>query len=125
MPTGRTGGRDPVCAEDVLTDRWPGSLHEQAAFIDDLDDLVAKVERLIAGCSLQEMQEIMVDLFGEAPTGEAFKAFNERTGAVIRQGRSRHNPNSGRLNLPAMRAPPAPNRRRVRPLNIRVAFSPS
>jgi hypothetical protein len=92
---------NPVCGEDVLTDRWPGSLAEQTVFMDDLDDLVAKVERLIAGCSLQEMQEIMVDLFGEAPTGEAFKAFNERTGAVIRQGSSRHIPNSGRLNLPA------------------------
>ena len=92
---------NPVCAEDVLTDRWPGSLTEQAVFIDDLDDLVAKVERLIAGCSLAEMQAIMVDLFGEAPTGEAFKAFNDRTGAAIRQGRSRHIPDSGRLNLPA------------------------
>ena len=93
---------NPVCDEDVLTDRWPGSLHEQAVFIADLDDLVAKVERLIAGRSLPEMQAIMVDLFGEAPTGEAFKAFNRNeVGAPIRQGRSRHIPNSGRLNLPA------------------------
>ena len=92
---------NPVCAEDVLTDRWPGSLHEQAAFIADLDDLVAKVERLVTGCSLAEMRAIMADLFGEAPTGEVFKAFNQRTGTAIREGRSQHIPGSGRLNLPA------------------------
>ncbi len=91
---------NPVCAEDVLTDRWPGSLHEQAAFVADLDDLIAKVERLIAGCSLEEMRAVMADLFGEAPTGDAFKAFNRRTGAAIEDGRSQHTPGSGRLNLP-------------------------
>ncbi len=92
---------NPVCAEDVLTDRWPGSLHEQAAFIADLGDLIAKVERLIAGCSLEEMRAIMADLFGKAPTGEAFKTFNRRTGAAIEAGRSQHTPGAGRLNLPA------------------------
>ncbi len=92
---------NPVCAEDVLTDRWPGSLHEQAAFIADLEDLIAKVERLIAGCSLEEMRALMADLFGEAPTGETFKAFNEQMGAAIREGRSQYTPGSGRLSLPA------------------------
>lgn len=92
---------NPVCAADVLTDRWPGSLHEQAAFIADLDDLIAKVERLVAGCSLEEMRAIMADLFGEAPTGEAFKAFNRRAGAAIQGGHSRYTPGSGRLSLPA------------------------
>ena len=36
---------------------------KQAVFIADLDDLVTRTERLIAGCSLQEMKAIMVDLF--------------------------------------------------------------
>jgi hypothetical protein len=92
---------NPVCAEDVLTDRWPGSLHDQAIFIAGLDDLVAKAERLVAGCSLEEMRSIMADLFGEEPAGRAFKAFNERTGAAIREGRSQYTPGSGRLSLPA------------------------
>ncbi len=47
------------------------------------------------------MRGIMAELFGEAPTGEAFKAFNERTGAAIRTGHSQHTPGAGRLNLPA------------------------
>jgi hypothetical protein len=92
---------NPVCGEDLLTDRWPGSLAEQAAFIADLQDLVTKVERLVAGCSLAEMRAIIADLFGEAPAEGAFRAFNERTGAAIRDGRSRYVPGSGRLSLPA------------------------
>jgi hypothetical protein len=92
---------NPTCAEDVLTDRWPGSLREQTVFIADLDDLVAKAERLVAGCSLQEMRAIMADLFGEEPAEHAFKVFNERMGAAIRDGRSRYTPGSGRLSLPA------------------------
>lgn len=92
---------NPVCAEDVLTDRWPGTLHDQALFIDDLGELVAKVDHLVAGCSLEEMRVIMIDLFGEAPTGEAFKAFNRQIGTAVKDGRTRHIPNNGRLSLPA------------------------
>jgi len=92
---------NPACATDVLTDRWPASLHDQRTFIADLDDLIAKVERLIAGCSLEQMRAIIADLFGEAPTGEVFKAFNQRTGAAIRAGNSQYTPGAGRLSLPA------------------------
>jgi Second Messenger Oligonucleotide or Dinucleotide Synthetase domain len=92
---------NPACAADVLTDRWPGSRHEQGVFLADLEDLVAKAERLVAGCSLEEMREIMADLFGEDPVDHVFKAFNERMGAAIRDGRSRFTPGEGRLSLPA------------------------
>ncbi len=96
---------NPVCGEDVLTDRWPEKLEDQALFINDLEVLVGKVDRLVAGCDLAEMQEIMVRLFGEAPATEAIKAFNERTGKGVRDGRSRHDPTSGRLILPGATAP--------------------
>ena len=92
---------NPVCLADVLTDRWPGSLDEQAIFIRDLDDLVVKVERLLAGCSLRDMQRIMTHLFGEAPTGDAFEAYNQQAGTAIRDGKSRHTRDGGRLILPA------------------------
>ena len=92
---------NPTCPEDVLTDRWPSSLPEQGRFIADLDDLIVKVERLIAGCPLPEMREIMADLFGEAPTGDVFKAFNEQIGAAVRDGRSHYVPQSGRVSLAA------------------------
>lgn len=93
---------NPVCEQDVLTDRWPGSLQDQALFISDLKDLVHKAERLVAGCDLEEMQKIMASLFGEVPATEAVKAFNERMGTAIRDGRSRHNPGKGGLSIPAV-----------------------
>ena len=46
---------NPVCRSDTLTDRWPGSLPNQAVFIRDLQILVTKVERLTAGCDLAEI----------------------------------------------------------------------
>jgi hypothetical protein len=93
---------NPTCRDDVLTDRWPGSLLEQAIFIADLRDVVAQAERLVAGCDLAEMRAIMSDLFGEAPTGEVFKSFNERVvGAPIRAGRSFHQTGQGRYSVAA------------------------
>ncbi len=91
---------NPVCAEDVLTDRWPASLQDQARFIRDLEDLVQKVEQLVAGCDLARMQKIMVSLFGEFPAMEAVRAFSKRTGTEISAGRSGHDPEKGGLIIP-------------------------
>ena len=93
---------NPVCVEDVLTDRWPGSLRDQAIFIGDLENLVGQIERLIAGCDLAEMQKIMNVLFGEAPTAEAFRAFNEQVGSTVRDGQSQHRTGVGGLILPGV-----------------------
>ena len=93
---------NPVCAEDVLTDRWPGTLRDQAIFMGDLEHLVRQIERLIEGCGLDEMQKIMAGLFGEAPTGEAFRNFNEKVGGMVRDGRSRHRTGTGGLVLPGV-----------------------
>ena len=92
---------NPVCGQDVLTDRWPESLQAQAQFIRDLENLVLKAEQLVAGCDLETMQKIMVSLFGEAPAMEAVRAFNERTGGEIGSGRTKHDPRNGRLVVPA------------------------
>lgn len=92
---------NPVCKPDVLTDRWPETLQDQAVFLRDLENLVAKVDRLVSGCDLGEMQKIMIELFGEAPTKEAFQAFNERIGQEIREGHSQHHSKTGGLIIPA------------------------
>ena len=92
---------NPVCAEDVLTDRWPESQQDQALFIRDLESLVQKVERLVAGCDLGKMQEMMESLFGESPAKEAVRAFNERTGNEIGGEGSRYDPQKGSLIIPA------------------------
>lgn len=90
---------NPVCAADILTDRWPSTLRDQEIFIGDLERLVRQIERLIEGPDLDEMRKIMTGLFGEAPTGDAFRSFNERVGGMVREGRSRHRTGEGRLVL--------------------------
>ena len=92
---------NPVCKEDVLTDRWPETLRDQAIFIRDLEILVAHVEKLVSGCDLEEMQKIMVELFGEAPTTDVFQAFNKRVGNQVSTGQSQHRSSTGSLVLPA------------------------
>lgn len=101
------GGRrirvtNPVCPADVLTDRWPESLDDQAAFIVDLRILVAKIQRLTDGCDLDTMKGVMVELFGEVPTADVFDEFNRRQGDEIIRGRSRHRPRTGGLVAPAV-----------------------
>ena len=95
---------NPVCEKDVLTDRWPGSLEDQAVFIKDLETLVGKVEKLASGCDLKEMKAIMVDLFGEAPTTEVFRSFNEGVGSGVRVGQSQYCPGTGSLVVPSTAA---------------------
>ena len=107
--------QNPVCPQDVLTDRWPGSPNEQSVFIRDLEHLVGSVQRLTAGCGLDEMQEIMVNLFGEIPARDAVRAFNEEQGKRMREGESRHRLGTGSIALSAGAAssvkPSLPSRR--------------
>lgn len=86
---------NPSCDTDRFSDRWPGDLAAQRVFIDDLTDLVSKLERLRGECSLTQMQEILADLFGEKPTLDAVKSFVARQGADIATGRSFHIPGRG------------------------------
>lgn len=65
---------NPVCAADVLTDRWPESMQDQALFISDLEILVQAVKQLVAASDLAVMQVIMARLFGEGPAKAAVKA---------------------------------------------------
>ncbi len=107
---------NPVCAEDVLTDRWPESFRDQDRFIGDIEDLVQKGKQLVTGCDLAEMQKIMVCLFGEAPAKDTVRAFNERTGNEIGGGRSQYDPQKGGLIIPiAVASTTAPSVTRATP----------
>ena len=95
---------NPVCEQDVLTDRWPESLRDQAIFINDLENLVTKVERLVSGRDLEEIKKIMVELFGEAPTIDVVEAFVRRMGDGMLSGQSQHRPGTGSLVFPTTAA---------------------
>lgn len=89
---------NPVCPKDVLTDRWPRVLAAQTLFTQDVRALVRDLEKLVAGTlDLEEMQRLLVALFGERPATSAVRAYMERTGDAIRRGESRHTPGAGRI----------------------------
>ena len=88
---------NPVCPSDRLTDRWPGDLMTQAAFISDLQSLVQTIVTLVSGIPLDRMKDVMVGLFGEQPTTNAIADFNRSLGNAIASGESQHLAPSGRI----------------------------
>ena len=95
--------QNPVCPRDVLTDRWPANLSDQAVFVKDLRRLVECLQKL-HDCDLDEIKQIMVELFGEGPTVDAIERFVERMGRDIKQGKSKHLRNGGRVVAPSAAA---------------------
>ena len=93
---------NPVCDEDVLTDRWPESPRCQRQSLHDIEHLVHQLERLDGDCDLQEMKEILASLFGEVPATSAVTAFGDRMGKAIQAGGSRHRPGVGGLVIPGI-----------------------
>ena len=94
---------NPVCPADVLTDRWPGNIEQQAVFVKDLDQLIARLKQL-DDCALDEMKRIMVELFGEGPTAKSFEEFAKSIAHPIKRGKGRHQRGTGRIVLPGAAA---------------------
>ena len=90
---------NPACPADVLTDRWPGTIEQQAVFLKDLRRLVRRLRQL-DDCDLGEMKQIMVELFGEGPTAKSFEEFSKSIGRQIKRGKGQHQRNGGRVVLP-------------------------
>lgn len=106
---------NPVCLSDELTDRWPGDLATQSAFIDDLQSLVHTIAILVSGIPLDRMKDVMVGLFGEQPTTNAIADFNRRLGNTIANGNSQHIAPNGRIAIPTAAAATRGGRPKVRP----------
>lgn len=90
---------NPVCQEDILTDRWPNNPEAQKVFIRDLETLVTKIEKIESGCDLGEMNRILIELFGESPTADVFRSFNNQLGKQVQQGKGGYYPGSGKIAL--------------------------
>jgi hypothetical protein len=90
---------NPMCNEDVLTDRWPADLSDQAVFIRELTDFAVKLRRLRGDIALPEMQQILEDLFGEKPARSAVKDYVQRVGKDVGSIGSRYMP--GKAAIPA------------------------
>ena len=94
---------NPACPADVLTDRWPGTIEQQAVFLNDLRRLVGRLKQL-DDCDLGEMKQIMVELLGEGPTAKSFEEFSKSIGHQIKRGQGRHHRKGGRIVLPGAAA---------------------
>lgn len=90
---------NPMCNEDILTDRWPEDLNDQAVFIRELTDFAVKLRRLRSDIALTEMQQILEDLFGERPARSAVKDHVARVGKDVNSRGSRIMP--GKATIPA------------------------
>jgi len=105
--------RNPRCDEDILTDRWPGSLREQRIFIDELYHFSAELNRLKRGVPMREMREILEDLFGETPARDVIKRYPDNYTNDNAQGGGLYIP--GRGAIPALGSMAAPNVARAMP----------
>jgi hypothetical protein len=106
---------NPMCDEDILTDRWPANLSDQAVFIHEFTDFAVKLRQLRGDIALPEMQQILEDLFGEKPARSAVKDYVERVGKDVGSIGSRFMP--GKAAIPAAIAGgvPAPSSARSAP----------
>jgi len=95
----KVSARNPMCNDDILTDRWPEDLSDQAVFIRELTDFAVKLRRLRGEVALPEMQQILEDLFGETPARSAVKDHVSRVGQDVRSTGSRFTP--GKAAIPA------------------------
>jgi hypothetical protein len=91
--------RSPMCSDDILTDRWPEDLSDQAVFIRELTDFAVKLRRLQSDIALPEMQQILEGLFGEKPARSAIKDHVQRVGGDVGSTGSRFMP--GKAAIPA------------------------
>ncbi len=82
---------NPTCPEDCFTDRWPLNQAAQRLYLNDLDELIAGIQKLQSGdISISEMQVILVKLFGEFPVKAAVRAAQEHVGESTQAGHTGH-----------------------------------
>ena len=94
--------RNPTCAKDIFSDRWPRTGVEQRRFTGDLKSFIADLSELAAGATFEQCSAILARLFGENPVQRAVKAFVDRYGdSSFGQG-LRQRPGSGAVALGAL-----------------------
>ena len=90
---------NPMCPEDVLTDRWPADLTDQSIFIDELRTFAVKLEWLRGDISLAQTQTILEELFGEKPAVSVVKEYADRLAKDVRGTGGPYLP--GKASIPA------------------------
>jgi Second Messenger Oligonucleotide or Dinucleotide Synthetase domain len=79
--------RNPTCNEDRFTDRWPEDRAAQQTYIADLKKFRHELNALMTGnFDLEEMQELLVEMFGEGPARSAIEEQAKVLGRAVETG---------------------------------------
>ena len=106
---------NPVCGEDILSDRWKVDSPEAVVFVRRLREFGSEVSRLNDGCSVSEAKAIMARLFGEYPTRDAVGRYGERVGQAIQNNDASHQRVTAGVVVPAVAQTGPRNARPTRP----------
>lgn len=89
---------NPTCKDDCFTDRWPLKISAQRQFISDLDYLLDSLKKLKnSELSIDQIQNLLADLFGEFPVKAAIRATQDMVGNATRSGSTSHKIGGGIL----------------------------
>lgn len=87
---------NPVCPDDVFTDRWPESVAQQNEFTAHLKDLVRDLEQMRKGELFPDvMMEELRENFGDRVVTRAADQIAAEVGAGIQQARQRYTRRGG------------------------------
>ena len=106
---------NPVCEQDILTDRWRVGSPEAVTFVQNLRRLAAEIGRVNSGCELGDARGILAGLFGEYPTREAMNRYAERVGQAIRNNETSHEAVTGSVVVPSVANSRSRNTKPTRP----------
>ena len=113
---------NPVCEEDILSDRWKVDGPEATVFVQKLREFSSEIARLNAGRDVSEARGILARLFGEYPTRDAVNRYGERVGQAIQNNQASHQKVTAGLVIPAV---PHAQPRRSRPTRQHQFHAPS
>ena len=92
---------NPVCADDVLTDRWTIGSPQASGFVKNIRGFAADIRKIRSGIGTSETREILAKLFGEYPTRDALLRYGERLGNAVQSGRAAHRDQTAQVLVPA------------------------
>lgn len=89
---------NPVCPDDVFTDRWPESIAQQDEFARHLKELVAGLESVKRGdLFANQLMEWLRDRFGDRVVTKAADRMAEAIGSGVQAAEQRYNRKGGLL----------------------------
>lgn len=89
---------NPVCADDVFTDRWPENVAQQDEFADHLKDLVAGLESAKHGAMFPDrLMDWLRNRFGDRVVTKAADRMAEEIGAGVQSAEQRYTRRGGLL----------------------------